>query len=156
MLGLLDDVGVMELTHSLSGAFCAKLLADQGADTLKVEPPGRGDPARHEPPFIGGEPHPDRSALFLACNTNKRSVTLDISTPTGRAVLLRLIAERDILIDSCAPGCLADLGLSYQTLRRVRPGLIMPSITPCGQTAPYRHYRGNDLIAQAMGGFLYT
>jgi crotonobetainyl-CoA:carnitine CoA-transferase CaiB-like acyl-CoA transferase len=75
--GILEDVGVLELTHSLSGAFCAKLLADQGARTIKVEPPGWGDPARDEPPFIGGEPHPDRSTLFLAFNTNKKSVTLD-------------------------------------------------------------------------------
>jgi crotonobetainyl-CoA:carnitine CoA-transferase CaiB-like acyl-CoA transferase len=156
MLGLLDDVRVVELSHSLSGAFCAKLLADQGADTLKVEPPGRGDPSRHEPPFIGGEPHPERSSLFLAFNTNKRSITLDVATPTGRAVLLRLIAERDILIESFAPGHLADLGLSYETLRRANPALVVTSITPFGQTGPYRDYRGNDLIAQAMGGFLYT
>src|SRR5215475_2759413 len=119
MPGLLDDVRVLELTNDLSGAFCAKLLADQGADTVKVELPGRGDPSRHEPPFIGGEPHPDRSTLFLAFNSNKRSITLDITTPTGRAVLLRLIAERDILIESFAPGHLAALGLSYETLRQV-------------------------------------
>jgi crotonobetainyl-CoA:carnitine CoA-transferase CaiB-like acyl-CoA transferase len=155
MLGLLDDVRVLELTNGLSGAFCAKLLADQGADTLKVELPGRGDPSRHEPPFIGGGPHPDRSALFLAFNTNKRSITLDVTTPTGRAVLLRLIAERDILIESFAPGYLADRGLDYNALRQVNPGLIMTSITPFGQTGPYRDYYGNDLIAQAMGGFLY-
>jgi crotonobetainyl-CoA:carnitine CoA-transferase CaiB-like acyl-CoA transferase len=156
MLGLLDDVRVLELTNSLSGAFCAKLLADQGADTLKVELPGCGDPSRREPPFIGGEPHPDCSALFLAFNTNKRSITLDVTTPTGRAVLLRLIAEREIMIESFAPGYLAALGLGYEALQRVNPGLIMTSITPFGQTGPYRDYRGNDLIAQAMGGFLYT
>jgi crotonobetainyl-CoA:carnitine CoA-transferase CaiB-like acyl-CoA transferase len=155
MLGLLDDVRVLELTNSLSGAFCAKLLADQGADTLKIEPPGRGDPSRHEPPFIGGEPHPDRSTLFLAFNTNKRSITLDVTTHTGRAVLLRLIAERDIMIESFAPGQLAALGFSYETLRQVNPRLILTSITPFGQTGPYRDYQGNDLIAQAMGGFLY-
>jgi crotonobetainyl-CoA:carnitine CoA-transferase CaiB-like acyl-CoA transferase len=155
MLGLLEDVRVLELAHGLSGAFCAKLLADQGADTLKVELPGRGDPSRHEPPFIGGEPHPDRSALFLAFNTNKRSITLGVTTPTGRAVLLRLIAERDIMIESFAPGYLAAHGLGYEALQRVNPGLIMTSITPFGQTGPYRDYQGNDLIAQAMGGFLY-
>jgi crotonobetainyl-CoA:carnitine CoA-transferase CaiB-like acyl-CoA transferase len=155
MLGLLDDVHVLELTNSLSGAFCAKLLADQGADTLKIEPPGRGDPSRHEPPFIGGEPHPDRSTLFLAFNTNKRSITLDVTTLAGRAVLLRLIAERDIMIESFAPGYLAGLGLSYETLRQANPRLVLTSITPFGQTGPYRDYQGNDLIAQAMGGFLY-
>ena len=156
MLGLLDDVRVLELTNGLSGAFCAKLLADQGAETLKIEPPGRGDAARHEPPFLGGAPHPDRSVLFLAFNTNKRSISLDVTTPTGRAVFLRLLAARDILIDSFAPGYLEDLGLGYEVLRRVNPGLIMVSITPFGQTGPYRDYRGDDLIAQAMGGFLYT
>jgi crotonobetainyl-CoA:carnitine CoA-transferase CaiB-like acyl-CoA transferase len=155
MLGLLDDLRVLELTNSLSGAFCAKLLADQGADALKVEPPGRGDASRHEPPFIGGEPHPDRSTLFLAFNTNKRSITLDLTTPTGRAIVLCLIADCDIVIESFAPGYLADLGLSYEVFRQVNPGLVMTSITPFGQMGPYRHYRGTDLIAQAMGGFLY-
>jgi crotonobetainyl-CoA:carnitine CoA-transferase CaiB-like acyl-CoA transferase len=155
MLGLLDDLRVLELTHSLSGAFCAKLLADQGADTLKIEPPGRGDPARYEPPFIGGAPQPGHSALFLAFNTNKRSITLDLSTRTGRAILLRLCAERDVLIETFAPGYLADLGLGYAVLQQVNPGLIVTSITAFGQTGPYRDYWGNDLIAQAMGGFLY-
>jgi crotonobetainyl-CoA:carnitine CoA-transferase CaiB-like acyl-CoA transferase len=156
MLGWLDDIHVVELTNGLSGAFCAKLLADQGAQTLKIEPPGRGDPARHEPPFIGGEPDPHRSTLFLAFNTNKRSVTLDLTTSTGRAILFRLIAERDILIESFAPSYLLDLGLGYDVLKQVNPALIMTSITPFGQTGPYRDYRGNDVIAQAMGGFLYT
>jgi crotonobetainyl-CoA:carnitine CoA-transferase CaiB-like acyl-CoA transferase len=156
MLGLLDDLRVLELTNSLSGAFCAKLLADQGANTLKIEPPGRGDPARHEPPFIGGDPHPDRSALFLAFNTNKRSVTLDLTTRTGRAMLLALVAERDVLIETFTPGYLAELGLGDDVLKQVNPGVIVTSITPFGQTGPYRDYRGNDLIAQAMGGFLYT
>jgi CoA:oxalate CoA-transferase len=155
MLGLLDDVRVLEPTNGLSGAFCAKLLADQGADTLKVELPGRGDSSRHEPPFIGGELHPDRSALFLAFNTNKRSITLDVTTPTGRAVLLHLIAKRDIMIESFAPGYLNDLRLGSEVLRQVNPGLIVTSITPFGQTGPYRDYQSSDLIVQAMGGFLY-
>jgi crotonobetainyl-CoA:carnitine CoA-transferase CaiB-like acyl-CoA transferase len=156
MLEILDDVCVVELTNGLSGAFCAKLLADQGADTLKIEPPGRGDAARHEPPFLGGMPHPDRSSLFLACNTNKRSITLDIHTPTGRDLLRRLLASRDILIETFPPGYLAALGLGYDVLQSLNPHLIVTSITPFGQTGPYRHYRSNDLIAQAMGGFLYT
>jgi crotonobetainyl-CoA:carnitine CoA-transferase CaiB-like acyl-CoA transferase len=156
MLGLLDDVRVLELTNSLSGAFCAKLLADQGAHTVKVEPSGRGDAARHEPPFIGGATHPDRSTLFLAFNTNKYGVTLNLTTPTGRAILLRLVTERDVLIDTFPPGHLADLGLGYDVLSQVNPALILTSITPFGQIGPYRDYYGNDLIAQALGGFLYT
>ncbi len=156
MLGLLDDVRVLELTHSLAGAFCTKLLADQGADAIKIEPPGRGDPARYEPPFLGDEPHPNNSSLFLAFNTNKRGITLDVATASGKELLLRLVAERDILVESFAPGYLADLGLSYADLRQVNPRLIVTSITPFGQTGPYRHYRGADLVAQAMGGFLNT
>ncbi len=156
MLGILDDVSVLELTHRLSGAFCAKLLADQGAVTIKIEAPGSGDAARHEPPFIAGTPHPEKSSLFLAFNTNKRGVTLDITTPTGKAILLRLVAERDILIESFAPGYLDDQGLGYDALREVNPNLIMTSITPFGQNGPYRHYQADDLIAQAVGGFLYT
>jgi crotonobetainyl-CoA:carnitine CoA-transferase CaiB-like acyl-CoA transferase len=156
MLGLLSGVKVLELTDGLAGAFCAKLLADQGADTLKVEPPGRGDPARHEPPFIGGQPHPDRSTLFLAFNTNKRSITLDISSPTGRGLFLRLASDADIIIETFAPGYLDDLGLGYEVLKETSHRLIVTSITPFGQTGPYSHYKGGDLIAQAMGGFLYT
>jgi crotonobetainyl-CoA:carnitine CoA-transferase CaiB-like acyl-CoA transferase len=156
MAGILDGIRVVELANSLSGAFCAKLLADQGADTLKIEPPGRGDPARYEPPFIGGGPHPDRSSLFLAFNTNKRGITLDVGTPTGRDLLLRLIADKDVLVESFTPGYLEGLGLGYDVLGAANPRLIMTSITPFGQTGPYRHYRGSDLIAQAMGGFLNT
>lgn len=156
MPGILDDVRVLELTHTLSGAFCAKLLADQGAATLKVEPPGRGDAARHEPPFLGGLPHPDQSSLFLAFNTNKRGVTLDITSATGADLFRQLVKNQDILIETFAPDYLDNLGLGYDILRQENPGLIMTSITPFGQTGPYRHYRSNDLIAQAMGGFLYT
>ena len=156
MLEILGDVRVLELTNSLSGAFCSKLLADQGADTLKVEPPGQGDPARHEPPFIGGEPHPDGSSLFLTFNTNKRSITLDVGTPTGRDLFLRLISDKDVMVESFAPGYLDALGLGYPVLQQSNPRLVVTSITPFGQTGPYRHYRGNDQVAQAMGGFLYT
>lgn len=156
VLGLLDDVQVLELTHSVSGAFCAKLLADQGAHTLKIEPPDRGDAARHEPPFLGDVPHPERSTLFLACNTNKRGVTLDIQSPTGRDLLKRLLATCDVVIESFPPGTLEELGLDYAAMQQLRPGIIRVSITPFGQTGPYRHYHSNDLIAQALGGFLYT
>lgn len=156
MLGILDDVRVVELTNGLSGAFCAKLLADHGANTLKIEPPGRGDPARHEPPFIGGEPHPERSTLFLAFNTNKRSITLDLGTPTGRDLFLRLVQDVDVVVESYPPGHLDDLGIGYSILREVNPRLILTSITYFGQTGPYSQYKGDDLIAQAMGGFLYA
>jgi crotonobetainyl-CoA:carnitine CoA-transferase CaiB-like acyl-CoA transferase len=155
MLGLLDGVRVIELSHRLAGSFCAKLLADQGARALKIEPPGRGDASRYEPPFLGDRPSADNSSLFLAYNTNKRGITLDVASPSGRELLQRLLVDQDILIESYQPGELAALGLSYDVLHEMFPRLIVVSITPFGQTGPYRHYQGTDLIAQAMGGFLY-
>jgi crotonobetainyl-CoA:carnitine CoA-transferase CaiB-like acyl-CoA transferase len=156
MHGILSEIKVLELTHAPSGAFCAKLLADQGADTIKVEPPGKGDSLRHEPPFIDGEPHPDRSTTFLALNTNKRGITLDLEHAQGRALLLRLAADADIIIESFEPGHLTKLGLGYDVLRAGNPKLILVSITYFGQHGPYANYKGDDLIAQAMGGFLYA
>ncbi|HKA43100.1 MAG TPA: CoA transferase [Burkholderiales bacterium] len=156
MDGILSGVKVLELAHAPSGAFCAKLLADQGADTIKVEPPGRGDPARHEPPFIGGEPHPDRSTTFLALNTNKRGITLDVEQAAGRSVFLRLAAAADVVIESFRPGALTNLGLGYEVLRAGNPRAILLSISYFGQDGPYAGYKGDELIAQAMGGYLYA
>ena len=153
---ILSDVKVLEIAHAASGAFCAKLLADQGADTIKIEPPGRGDKARHEPPFIDGKPHPDRSTSFLALNTNKRSVTLNLDDAEERALFLKLAADADVVIESFQPGRLAELGLGYEALRAQNPKAILISISWFGQTGPYAHYKGDDLIAQAMGGFLYA
>ncbi len=156
MPGILSELRVLELAHRPSGAFCAKLLADQGADTIKVEPPGWGDQARHEPPFIGDEPHPDRSSTFLAFNTNKRGITLDVELTEGRDLFLRLSQSADIIIESCPPGRMAELGLGYETLAEANPGLILISITYFGQDGPYADYQGDDLVAQAMGGYLYA
>jgi len=153
-LDILSDIKVLELAHSLSGAFCAKLLADQGANTVKVEPPGWGDPARREPPFINGIPDPDSSTIFLAFNTNKRGITLDIEQPQGRELLLRLVADADVLIESYPPGHLKSLDLGYQVLRETNAKLVVSSITYFGQTGPYRDYQGGDLVVQALGGFL--
>ena len=110
-MDILSDIKVVELAHSLSGAFCAKLLADQGASTIKVEPPAWGDPARREPPFIEGVPDPEGSTLFLAFNTNKRGVTLDLDQATGVDLLLRLLVDTDVLIESYPPGHMENLGL---------------------------------------------
>ena len=156
MPGILSDLRVLELNHRPSGAYCAKLLADQGADTIKVEPPGWGDQSRHEPPFIGDEPHPDRSSTFLAFNTNKRGITLDVEQAEGRNLFLRLAESADIVIESYPPGKLAELGMDYGTLSAANPRLILVSITYFGQEGPYANYQGDDLVAQAMGGYLYA
>ena len=128
-MDILSDIKVLELAHSLSGAFCAKLLADQGANTVKVEPPGWGDPARREPPFINDIPDPDSSTIFLAFNTNKRGITLDIEQPQGRELLLRLVADADVLIESYPPGHLESLDLGYQVLRETNAKLVEASLT---------------------------
>ena len=156
MNAILADVKVLELCHAPSGAFCAKLLADQGADTIKVEPPGWGDQARHEPPFIGDEPHPERSTTFLALNTNKRGITLDVEQAEGRALFLQLAKTADVIIESYKPGHLTLLGLGYEVLRAENPKAILLSISYFGQYGPYADYKGDDLIAQALGGFLYA
>jgi formyl-CoA transferase len=156
MDGILSELKVVELAHAASGAFCAKLLADQGADTVKVEPPGWGDAARHEPPFIGGEPHPDRSTTFLALNTNKRGITLDVAQAAGQSLFLRLASDADVVIESFRPGHMAELGLGYDALRAGNRRMILVSISCFGQQGPYAGYKGDDLIAQAMGGYLYA
>ena len=174
MPGILEDIRALELSATPSGAFCAKLLADQGADVVKVEPP-EGDVARREPPFVdggdgggahgggegatgdGGGVHGDgESSLFLAYNANKRGIALDAASDDGRAALLKLLADRDVLVEDFAPGRLDALGLGYDTLRALNPRLIVASITPFGQSGPYSAYKSDDLVAQAIGGFLYT
>lgn len=156
MDGILSEIKVLELAHAPSGAFCAKLLADQGADAIKVEPPGKGDPARDEPPFIGGKPHPDTSTVFLALNTNKLGITLDVEQAAGRDLFLQLASAADVIIESYPPGHLLRLGLGYEVLKAKNPKTILLSISYFGQHGPYADYKGDDLIAQAMGGYLYA
>ncbi|MBI4236409.1 MAG: CoA transferase [Chloroflexi bacterium] len=141
---------VLDLSGPM-GQPCARYLADLGADVIKVEPPG-GDPARRMAPFVGGEPHPEKSIYFLYFNTNKRSVVLDLERPQDRARLVVLAQASDVLVESFAPGYLASLSLGYEELQRLNPGLVMTSITPFGQTGPYRHFKGNDFTAEAIGG----
>lgn len=156
MPGILSELRVLELALRPSGAYCAKLLADQGADTIKVEPPGWGDRARHEPPFIGDVPHPDRSSTFLAFNTNKRGITLDVGQAAGRDLFGRLAQSADVIVESYPPGQTGGLGLDYETLSEANPRLILVSVTYFGQDGPYADYQGDDLVAQAMGGYLYA
>ena len=156
MAGILEGIRTLELANQPSGAFCAKLVADQGSDTIKVEPPGWGEQARHEPPFIGGEPHPDKGTSFLAFNTNKRGITLDLEQKAGRDIFLRLAESTDVIVESFPPGHMETLGLGYEVLKGLSPKVVLVSITYFGQDGPYADYQGNDLVAQAMGGFLYA
>ena len=153
---ILNDVRVLDLSAEVAGPFCTKLLAGLGAEVIKVESPGCGDVARRTGPFPGAEPHPEQSALFLYLNTGKKSVTLDIASQTGAAMLRRLAQKCDILVESFRPGYLNSWGLSYDALEGLNPGLIYTSVTPFGQSGPYRDYRGSELIAQATGGLMQT
>lgn len=150
--GALSDVRVLDLTTQL-GAYCTKLLADLGADVVRVEPPA-GDRSRAVGPFVGDQPHPDRSIPFLFLNSNKRSVTLDLETADGQRLFRRLATQADIVVESFAPGYLEGLGLGYEELARVNPAIVVTSITPFGGTGPYREFAATDLIGVAMGGLL--
>ena len=154
MKQILRGVRVVDLSTGVSGPFCAKMLADQGAEVIKVEPLA-GDPARREGPFLDQENHGESSAHFLYLNTNKKSMTLDLGTAPGRAVLDRLLAQADICVESCLPSQVEGLGLSYDSLAALNPRLVVTSITPFGSSGPYRDYRGEEIVYQAMGGFLY-
>jgi len=151
----LADVRVLDLSHYVAGPYCTKLLADYGAQVLKVEKPGEGDGARRLGPFPGDTPDPERSGLFLFLNTNKRGITLNLKTETGRRLLLRLLPHFDVLVENFRPGVMARLGLDYAALSRVNPRLVMTSISNFGQTGPYRDYLATDLVSQAMGGPLF-
>jgi crotonobetainyl-CoA:carnitine CoA-transferase CaiB-like acyl-CoA transferase len=148
----LSDLRVLDLSQDVAGPFCTKLLADFGADVIKVEPPGQGDRARSLGPFPDAEPNPEASGVFLYLNTNKRSITLDIDTPTGRHLLRELAATADIVVESFDVGVMASMALDFDQLETLRPGIILTSITPFGQTGPWRHYQATDLITHATSG----
>ncbi|MBC2665878.1 CoA transferase [Novosphingobium flavum] len=136
---------VIELADFVAGPYCGKLLADFGADVIKIEKPGRGDDARYIGPFKDDEPNPEASGTFLYLNTNKRSVELDIETAEGRATFLELIKTADVLIEDRMPGELAKLGLGYEDLHAVNPNLVVTSITPFGQVGPYKDFKAYHL-----------
>ena len=152
--GMLSPYRVLDLTDEKAW-LCGKLLGDMGADVIKVEPPG-GDPGRLIGPFAGETSDPEKSLNWWAYNNSKRGITLDLDSATGRETFLRLVSGSDILLESFPPGHLERLGLGYKTLEEANPGLIMVSITPFGQTGPYRDYRAPDIVAWAMGGYMYT
>lgn len=152
----LDGVRVLDLSRVLAGPWAAQLLADFGADVIKIERPGTGDDSRSWEPSFASAQDPDRreSAYFCSANRNKRSVTLDFSTPDGAALVRALAADADVLVENYKVGTLERHGLGYDALRQINPGLIYLSITGFGQTGPYRHRAGYDTIIQAIGGMM--
>ncbi len=150
----LEGVKVLDLTHHIAGPYCTKLLADFGAEVVKIERPG-GDPARRMAPFHLDEADPEKSLLFAYLNTNKQSVTLNLKSEKGVQVLKTLVEESDVLVENFAPRVMPSLGLGFETLQRINPRLVMTSISNFGQTGLYRDYKAADIVEYAMGGLMY-
>lgn len=149
--GALDGIKVVEYATMVSGPYCGKLLADMGADVIKVEPPG-GDPSRLCGPFPGGEKHPEKSALFLYNNTSKRGLTLDIEKPEGLDAFKKLLQWADVFIDNYPSDYFEKLGLNWNNLQQLNAGLIYASITPYGRTGPRAKFKGDELTIVHAGG----
>jgi crotonobetainyl-CoA:carnitine CoA-transferase CaiB-like acyl-CoA transferase len=136
------------------GVYCGRLLADLGADVIRVEPPG-GDASRRLGPFYQDEPGPERSLFHWHFNASKRGITLDLTTRDGQVLFKRLAATADVVVETFQPGYLHGLGIGYEALCGEHTGIIVTSITPFGQTGPYSQYQGEELIGQAAGGLLW-
>ena len=150
--GLLNGVRVLELGEFTSAPYCGKLLADMGADVVKVERVGAGDWARDYGPYPNDLPHRERSGLFLYLNADKRGVTLNLETPTGREMLAGLVSRFDVLVHNLHPTEMDRVRLDYEGLRGHNEGLVMASITPFGLTGPYRNWKAYDINLAAGGG----
>jgi CoA:oxalate CoA-transferase len=149
---LLAGLKVLELGRLISAPYCGRLLADMGAEVMKIEPPATGDPARQYGPFLNNDPHRERSGLFLYLNADKQGVTLNLATPTGQSILRELVARSDALVHNLPVQDMGRVGLDYEGFSRVNPGLVMASITPFGLTGPYRNYKAYDINLAAAGG----
>jgi crotonobetainyl-CoA:carnitine CoA-transferase CaiB-like acyl-CoA transferase len=144
----LSGLKEIELGEFVSAAYCTKMMADLGAEVIKVEAPDSGDESRRYGPFPNDIPHMEKSGLFLYLNSNKLGITLNIRTRTGRQILLELLKETDIVVENNPPRLMKDLAVDYAVLKEINPRLIMTSITAFGQTGPYKDYKGYDLNAQ--------
>ncbi|MDH5791187.1 MAG: CoA transferase, partial [Candidatus Bathyarchaeota archaeon] len=142
----LKGIRVLDLTRVLAGPFCSQTLSDLGAEVIKVEMPGTGDDTRSYPPFVGGQ-----SSYFMSLNRGKKSVTLDLKTQEAREAIYRIAEKCDVFLENFRPGVTARLGVDYETLRKINPGLVYCSISSFGQTGPYAQWPGYDLIIQGMG-----
>ena len=150
----LEGLTVLDLSRLLPGGFCSLMLADFGADVIKVEDTGMGDYIRWSPPYHDGVATTARSALFLSLNRGKRSVRLNLKTEGGREALLRLAGSADVLLESFRPGVLDRLGVGYERLREVNPGLVYCAITGYGQDGPNRDRSGHDMNYLGLNGLL--
>ena len=151
---VLDGIRVIELGDYVSAAYATKLLADLGAEVIKVERPGRGDESRHYGPFPGDEPDLERSGLFLYLNMNKLGVSLDPDSASGKGAIRELVRAADVVVENYGPSVAEGSGLTYGQLREVNPALIMLSLSPYGHTGPYRDYKGYEINTASLGGIV--
>lgn len=148
---ILSGIKVLDLGHYIAGPYAAKLLADNGAEVIKVEPPGQGDVSRRCGPFPNQVPDSEASGLFLVLNTSKMGITLDITTRKGKDIFLQLISQADAVIENYKPGFLPSLGLSYHDLSQVNPKLVLTSISNFGQSGPCCDWEATEITFQAAG-----
>ncbi len=151
----IDNVVVLDLTHHIAGPYATKLMADFGADVIKIEKPG-GDVARRLGPYAGNQPDPEKSGLFFYLNCNKRSVVLDLTGSPGREALAALARRADLVVESFAPGVLDRLGVGYDFFRAIKPGLPLVSVSNFGQDGPYRDYKATELVMYGFAGEMYS
>src|ERR1700733_4821071 len=155
MAAPLEGIRVLDLSRVLAGPLASQILADLGADVIKVERPGSGDETRTYPPFSAcDDSRPTYSSYFASVNRGKRSVTIDFAKPEGQELVRELVDKSDVLVENYKVGSLLKLGLGYADLASRNPRLIYCSITGFGQTGPYRHKAGYDLVIQGMGGLM--
>ncbi len=157
MTGALEGIRVLDLSRLLPGGYCSLLMADAGADVIKVEDTGMGDYVRWAPPYYGADEHQalgTRSALYLALNRGKRSIRIDLKSEAGREAFLRLVREADVVLESFRPGVLDKLGVGYEALREVNPGIVVCAISGYGATGPNVSRAGHDTNYLALGGVL--
>ncbi|KAA1278394.1 MAG: CoA transferase [SAR202 cluster bacterium] len=154
----MEGIRILDATHIIAGPFCAMILADMGAEVIKIERPGNGDRSRHNHPFIQNPDGEDVSARFLGVNRNKKSVTMDLRDETCRRAFEEMVKVSDVLLDNWGPGAFRRLGLGYDYLRELNPGLIYASITGYGDgeglRGPYSEWAANNPCVQGMGGWM--
>ena len=151
---LLQGFRALDLTDE-RGSVCGRILADLGADVIKIEPPGGGSDRRMGP-FWDDDPTPENSLWFLSYNAGKRGITLDVATHAGGQLLRRLVKDADFVVESAPAGVFDTLGVGYEALRAINPSLIYAGVTDFGSDGPYASYQGSDLVSLAMGGLMYT
>ena len=154
MAGALEDLVILDLTRVLAGPFCTMMLADMGANVIKIEIPGGGDDTRAYPPFRENKNGQSESLYFANINRNKKGITLNLKSAEGKETFKKLVEKADIVVENYRPGVMDKLGLGYEELKTINPRIIYGSVSGFGNTGPYRLRPGYDILGQAMGGLM--